>query len=268
MLRFPVWLGDYCMPDEAGTFTAPMKFELLRCLDGFRQAICGTIRLTNIGHCTALIQPRYVGLLGASTGLFNWHNAAAEWTTIHVGKFSPPSMRPFFVWLLSEKQEGVQWREDIINNFTWNNDSHGHINRYLKLLPSTLKHLLLLSVCPPKLSGAIFLFPTIAMSSVSGCDGFFSIETSHLLILIWGSFPILTNAFQMGWNQHTTVVLYCSSLVVCRNYAKVPRIFSVLPVPWCCERAFGTVVGLGDLVPGARESQVMRLSTWMLPWVG
>lgn len=79
MLRFPVWLGDYCMPDEAGTFTAPMKFELLRCLDGFRKAICGTIRLTNIGHCTALIQPRYVGLLGASTGLFNWHNAAAQW---------------------------------------------------------------------------------------------------------------------------------------------------------------------------------------------
>ena len=71
MLRFPVWLGDYCMPDEAGTYTAPMKFELLRCLDGFRQAICGTIRLTNIGHCTALIQLRYVGLLGASTRLFN-----------------------------------------------------------------------------------------------------------------------------------------------------------------------------------------------------
>ena len=53
----------------------------------------------------------------------------------------------------------------------------------------------------------------------------------------------------------------------------MPHIFSVLPVPWCCERAFGTVVGLGDLVPGARESQVMRLSTWMLPrdtlgWLG
>lgn len=227
MLRFPVWLGDYCMPDEAGTFTAPMKFELLellRCVDCFRQAICGTIRLTNIGHCTALIQPRYVGLLGASTGFFYWHNAAAQGVEHSMDstekdsqndddscwQIMPPSMRPFFVWLLSEKQEGVQWEEDIINNTTSllrrKNDSHGHRNRNVKLLPSTLKRLLLLSVCPPKLSGAIFLFQPLRWALLPDVmDFLLNRNQSRMLIQKSGSFfPHFDECFnQMGWNQHT-----------------------------------------------------------------
>lgn len=79
-----------------------------------------------------------------------------------------------------------------------NNDSHGHINRYLKLLPSTLKHLLLLSVCPPKLSGAIFLFPTIAMSSVSGCDGFCFNRNQSLAHPYLGKFPHFDECFSNG----------------------------------------------------------------------
>ena len=74
----------------------------------------------------------------------------------------------------------------------------GHINRYLKLLPSTLKHLLLLSVCPPKLSGAIFLFPTIAMSSVSGCDGFCFNRNQSLAHPYLGKLPHFDKCFSNG----------------------------------------------------------------------